>query len=143
MRFQFTLLALVFAFGATSIACRSSSPAQPGADDAGDAGTDAGVDATSDEDTGAQCSPCYQACTCAPGDQFPAPQACVTYVCGASGTWGPFECLGHGCPPAEDGGSDASPDAPADAPADAPGDASADGLDDAPADVASDVATDG
>jgi hypothetical protein len=139
MRFQFTLLALVFAFGATWIACRSSSPAQPGADDAGDAGADVDADAAADEDTGGQCTPCYQACTCAPGDQFPAPQACVTYVCGASGTWGPFECLGHGCPPAVDGGSDAASDASADA----PGDTTVDGPQDASADVASDGPTDG
>jgi hypothetical protein len=139
MRFQFTLPVLAFALGATWIACRGSSSEQPGVDDAGDAG-DAGADgdAASDEDTGGECSPCYQACACTPGDQWPAPQACVTYVCGAGGVWGPFECLGQGCPPAVDGGADASGDAPPDA----PGDARADGLEDAPADVAIDVAAD-
>ncbi len=135
MRFQFTLPALVLVFGTAWIACKGSSPAQPGVEDAGDAAAD--VDATSDEDTGGQCSPCYQACACMPGDQWPAPQACVTYVCSGSGMWGPFECLGPGCPPAVDGGSEAS----ADAPADAAGDGRADGPEDAPADVASDVAT--
>jgi hypothetical protein len=136
MRFPFALPVLVFAFGATWIACRGSSSEQPGVDDAGDAGADG--DAASDEDTGGGCSPCYQACACTPSDRWPAPQACVTYVCGSSGMWGPFECLGHGCPPAVDGGADASGDAPADAPRDA----RADGPEDAPADVAIDVATD-
>jgi hypothetical protein len=136
MRFQFTLPALILAFGATWIACRGSSSEQAGVDDAGDAGAD--VDAASDEDAGCGCSPCYQACACTPGDQWPAPQACATYVCGAGGMWGPFECLGKGCPPAVDGGADASGDAPADA----PGDARADGPEDAPADGAIDVATD-
>jgi len=136
MRFQSTLPALVFVFGAAWIACQSSSPAQSGPEDAG--GADAGGDATLNEDTGGQCSPCYQTCACMPQDQFPAPQACVTYVCGANAVWGPFECLGPGCPPAVDAGSDASADARADAPADA----SADGPEDAPADVASEVSTD-
>ncbi len=137
MRFQFALPVLVFAFGATWIACRGSSSERPGVDDAGDAGADG--DATSGEDTGpAECSPCYATCACTPSDQWPAPQACATYVCGASGMWGPFECLGHGCPPMVDAGADASGDAAADA----HGDARADAPEDAPADVAIDVATD-
>ncbi|MGD0526061.1 MAG: hypothetical protein ABSE49_13000 [Polyangiaceae bacterium] len=137
MRFQFTLPALIFAFGAMWIACRGSSSEQPGVDDAGDAGGDADADAASDEDTGSgDCTPCYQACACSFGDQWPAPQACATYTCGASGMWGPFECLGHGCPPAVDGGADASGDARVDA----PGDARDDGPEDAPTDGAIDVA---
>lgn len=138
MRFQFALPAtLIFAFAATWIACRgSSSPEPSGVEDAGEAGDD--VAAASGDEPGTECSPCYQACACTAGDQWPAPQACATYTCGPKGTWGPFECLGHGCPPAPDSGADASHDARADA----PGDAGADGAEDAPDDGAIDVATD-
>jgi hypothetical protein len=140
MRFQLALpAALVFAFAATWVACHGSSSEQAGVEDAGEAGEgDDDVFAPSGDDSGTECTPCYQACACTPGDQWPAPQACATYTCGPGGTWGPFECLGHGCPQPPDAGTDASHDAREDAPGDAP----ADGPEDAPGDGAIDVAAD-
>lgn len=144
MRLGKTPCAALLLFGAavTWAACSSKSNESGASSDAG--ASDATEDLASGDDVSnfCTCDPCYSQCQCTPGDQWPAPQACKTYVCGGSGVWGPFNCLGGGCPdasPAEDAPSSSDGAEPIpDATTDAPGDATHD----APSDVSSDVAVD-
>jgi hypothetical protein len=93
-------LALLSAFGLTSwIACSSHpSVGSGGPTDASTADTVVGVDSPVDIDSG-ECSPCEQTCPCeADLETFTAAGSCTTYTCPSSGNWGPFSCLGPGCP---------------------------------------------
>lgn len=110
MRCWSTLCASLFgvfsllAGSACSTTSGNAASSSDGGDDAGDATTTFGADAAN------YCNPCYKACPCDQGADWPAPQACMTYYCGASGTWGPFNCLGSGCNDAGDAAAESSAD---------------------------------